>query len=53
MTTINTNIWFNDPTVLLNKTQINQLWPNEKMSKNEKINAITELSGLGGKFKCE
>lgn len=43
MTTINTNIWFNDPTVLLNKTQINQLWPNEKMSKNEKINAITRL----------
>jgi len=39
----NTNIWFNDPTVLLNKNQINQLWPTEKMSKNEKINAITRL----------
>jgi hypothetical protein len=43
MTTINTNIWFNDPTVLLNKNQMNQLWPTEKMSKNEKINAITRL----------
>ena len=43
MTTINTNIWFNDPTVLLNKNKMNQLWPTEKMSKNEKINAITRL----------
>ena len=42
-TTINTNIWFNDPTVLLNKNQMNQLWPTENMSKNEKINAITRL----------
>tara|TARA_B110000858_G_scaffold64565_1_gene74794 strand:+ start:1488 stop:2177 length:690 start_codon:yes stop_codon:yes gene_type:complete len=43
MTSMNTNIWFNDPTVLLNKHQMNQLWPTENMSRNEKINAITRL----------
>jgi hypothetical protein len=43
MTINNTNIWFTDPSVLLNKNQMNQLWPTENMSRNEKINAITRL----------
>ena len=43
MATESTNIWLNDPSVLFKKRQINQLWPKEKMSQNEKINAITRL----------
>lgn len=43
MATESTNIWLNDPSVLFKKGQINQLWPKEKMSQNEKINAITRL----------
>ena len=43
MTLDNTNIWFTDPSVLLNKNQMYQLWPTENMSRNEKINAITRL----------
>jgi hypothetical protein len=38
-----TNIWFKNPSILLNKNQINQMWPREYMSKTEKINAITRL----------
>ena len=38
-----TNIWLNDPTVLFNKEQVIYIWPNQGMSKNEKINAITRL----------
>jgi len=38
-----TNIWLNNPAVLLKKGQLNQLWPREYMSRNEKINAITRL----------
>ena len=37
------NIWINDPTVLLKKSQINQIWPNETMTNNQKINSITRL----------
>lgn len=38
-----TNIWLNSPDVLLKRGQINQIWPREYMSRNEKINAITRL----------
>lgn len=38
-----TNIWIKDPTVLLKKNQLNQIWPKSTMSRNEKINAITRL----------
>ena len=38
-----TNIWLTDPLVLFNKEQINQIWPKQNMSRNEKINAITRL----------
>jgi len=42
-TNTNTNIWFNDPSILLNKSQIIQIWPSRQMSRNEKINSITRL----------
>jgi len=43
MTNESTNIWLTDPLVLFNKEQINQIWPKQNMSRNEKINAITRL----------
>jgi hypothetical protein len=43
MTIETTNIWFKHPLVLFKKGHINQIWPTEKMNKNEKINAITRL----------
>lgn len=39
----NTHIWLKNPVVLLKKGQINQIWPKEHLSPNEKINAITRL----------
>ena len=38
-----TSIWFQDPTVLFKKDQLNQIWPKEGMSRDQKINAITRL----------
>jgi hypothetical protein len=38
-----TNIWINDPSVLFNKNQLNEIWPKENMTINQKINAITRL----------
>jgi hypothetical protein len=38
-----TNIWISDPSILLKKNQLNQIWPKASMSRNEKINAITRL----------
>ena len=43
MASESTNIWFNDPSILFKKEQLNQIWPKEGMSRNEKINAITRL----------
>jgi len=43
MASESTNIWFNDPSILFKKEQLNQIWPKEGMSQNEKINAITRL----------
>ena len=40
---MNTEFWTNNPMVLFNKNNINQLWPNQKMSSNQKLNAITRL----------
>jgi len=39
----NTNIWLNNPLVLMKKGQLNQIWPKQNMNINEKINAITRL----------
>ena len=36
-------IWLNDPTILLDKSQITEIWPNKNMCSNRKINAITRL----------
>lgn len=35
--------WLNDPSILLNKEYIYQLWPTSKMSTEEKLNAISRL----------
>ena len=40
MTTESTNIWLTDPLILFNKEQINQIWPKQNMSRNEKIKDI-------------
>lgn len=49
-----TPFWFNDPTILLNKDNILQLWPTENMSFEAKLNAISRvvvlLSVLGFLF---
>ena len=38
-----TPFWLNEPTILFNKNQITQLWPNDKMSNTEKLNAISRF----------
>ena len=35
--------WSNDPTILLNKNYILQLWPTATFSYEEKLNAISRL----------
>jgi len=35
--------WSNDPSILLNKKEIWQLWPTQNMSMEEKMNAISRL----------
>jgi hypothetical protein len=38
-----TPYWLSDPTILLNKNTITQIWPLNTMSMNQKLNAITRL----------
>jgi|LakMenEpi03Aug12_release.lakeMendotaPanAssembly.Ray.scaffolds.fasta_scaffold437236_2 hypothetical protein len=38
-----TPFWLNEPTILFNKTQITQIWPNNNMSNTEKLNAISRF----------
>jgi len=38
--------WTNDPTILLNKEYIFELWPTPNMSYNQKLNAITRLIAI-------
>ncbi len=49
-----TPFWFNDPTILLNKDNMLQLWPTQNMSFEAKLNAISRvvvlLSVLGFLF---
>jgi hypothetical protein len=40
---MNTTFWSNDPTILLNKIYILELWPTQKMKFAQKMNAITRL----------
>ena len=38
-----TPFWINNPTILLDKNSINQLWPTKQMTVEEKLNAMTRL----------
>jgi hypothetical protein len=38
-----TPFWTNDPSVLFNKDSITQLWPNQKMTNESKMNAVSRL----------
>ena len=38
-----TPFWINNPTILLDKNSINQLWPMKQMTVEEKLNAMTRL----------
>jgi Family of unknown function (DUF5762) len=38
-----TPFWSNDPTIIFNKESITQLWPLQKMTFEEKLNAISRL----------
>ena len=40
---MNTQLWINDPTLLMNKNHIMELWPSPSMTTEQKINAITRL----------
>ena len=39
----NDKFWVDDPFVLFNKEKIMNLWPNDKMSKQDKWNSITRI----------
>ena len=38
-----TQVWFNDPRILLRKDKIMEIWPTQDMSSDEKVNAISRL----------
>jgi hypothetical protein len=38
-----TPFWSNDPTILFNKESILQIWPNQQMAFETKLNAISRL----------
>jgi hypothetical protein len=40
---MNTPFWINDPTILLDKESILELWPTQNMGYNQKLNAICRL----------
>jgi len=35
--------WLNDPTILLNKNELTEIWPSQELSFERKLNAITRL----------
>ena len=37
------NIWFNDPSILLDKEYIGEIIPNSKWKENRNINALSRL----------
>lgn len=43
MNSNDTPYWLSDPTILLNKNMITEIWPLNTMSANQKLNAITRL----------
>ena len=40
---MSTPIWLSDPTILLKHDKLKEIWPDEKMTPEEKVNAITRL----------
>jgi hypothetical protein len=38
-----TPFWLNEPTILFNKKQISEIWPNQNMTNMEKLNAISRF----------
>lgn len=40
---MSTSFWINDPLILINEKYILNFWPNESMSRNEKLNSISRL----------
>jgi hypothetical protein len=40
---MSTQFWINDPTILLNKDYIFELWPSSDMYYEQKLNSITRL----------
>ena len=38
-----TPFWINDPSILINNKHLLDLWPNQKMSYNQKLNSISRL----------
>ena len=38
-----TPFWLNNPTILFKQDSITQLWPTQRMTSDEKLNAITRL----------
>jgi hypothetical protein len=38
-----TPVWLNDPRILLRKDKIMEIWPNQDMSAEEKVNAVSRL----------
>ena len=38
-----TNFWTQDPSVLIDKDQVFELWPTSFMSYNQKLNALTRI----------
>ena len=43
MKTKTSPFWLNDPMVLINKDKLGDLWPTEKMTLKEKLNAVSRL----------
>ena len=41
--TTSTPLWINDPSILLNKNKILDLWPSSNMSYEEKVNSISRV----------
>ena len=37
------SLWVKDPTILLRKDKLIEIWPNSKMSSEDKVNAISRL----------
>ena len=41
--TTTTSFWLNEPSILLDRNNVFNIWPSKTMSKNEKLNAISRM----------